>query len=854
MGNLIRALAIALLALQGFYAQDLNVTKDKKNGQKSIELVMSSNAENPKSNEAKINRLIINSTYDDSIFISTFLQEGVNVTVVQDGKSVVDLKKVEPEKKFLETSSDHIASDVRIDDIEKRVSDLMKTPIDVSEKATVIGLLTEVEVLTKKYKDLNILRRLLIMKRLLKTRLYRIAENERRLVKLLKMLGQKLKKAKVQGKRIENLDREVAEIKSLAEKTQKPKLKKTARKYVKLYGRARRSDPSAQKKYWDLLKTIKYKLATAKKNGVRVENLDTEVEEMVNLAKKTRSSGFKSDAKNLAKSYSEARQIVYSVKTENSSLRLETIEKSLHDDYFVLANASVLIKYMDELVEFEKASPSNKTFVNLLKQEVANLTDSVKLIDTATNFLDFKANSMDQQMCKGLIRRLSVVIQDSHNNQIRENAGNLYGLLEMRIKEDSRNSWINILDRINATLHDKRGAGGLAGLKMLGDKLKFVMSKTTDKEVVNRAEKIMSSVEKLRNDINKVLETLDEISKSDRLPKNDAEVEEYEAAIDTSRKLSRKVNDPSVTIKAKEIANLIQKNIEAYQIARQISNANEVLQNMNRSLERGVETEGQLRKDVQQNINKMKRRLPDKAKDPLIVSEIKELLKVVNGYLHTVIPYMQDRLKELNINFEILEKLSNTDLSGLQDRIYIVVKDYHRIKKGLESVKSELKVFKFKDRIFDAVLQFRSIEDTMETLNELDNLLRDSETSKLVRQTIAIVHNIQNSNDTMKQLQNMITFNTSLMNEGEGPSTVPDPPRKVSINRPSLYPSIQEYGKASDDLYKDNMLDDEEETTGLNDEEEETSGLHDEEEAPQGPFDDHIRIPKIPGIPGPFGR
>lgn len=137
------------------------------------------------------------------------------------------------------------------------------------------------------------------------------------------------------------------------------------------------------------------------------------------------------------------------------------------------------------------------------------------------------------------------------------------------------------------------------------------------------------------------------------------------------------------------------------------------------------------------------------------LSNAKELLKIINGYIREVQPNIKKEIALLSDQYDRLKSNNQSDLiiEGLRDRLRIATNDYTRLKNGLANIKNKLLgVVKSVDDV-DAVTKYESMN---ETLSKLEKLKNDPKTSDLVRMTATISRNVEHTHETLKQLQKMI--------------------------------------------------------------------------------------------------
>lgn len=752
------ALVISLL-LNEVLAAKMNVTRDKKNDKKSIEVLMESDdRKNLNSNESEINRLVINSTYDDSIFISTYMKQGVNITVIQDRKSIVDVTK-----KNGENVTNMESADDEIEVLEEKANKLVTNEIILAPKA-----MEETEDLLRKVFDIG-----------------------------------KLKTAQKERRRLRNLE-------------------------LKLFMNQKRLQQNLRVK--KLTNILEESLVQSNFTDAQLMSFEAAAKELKFLISKKFNVG----------STTIARKVLELYDSTTSNLNkffpaIERISTNIRQNHYTFENVSDLNQYLNEL---NKLQPTLQTkfqqnIVSSLKLEVVKFIEAVNVINTVEKIL--QNNPASTGMATNNFKRWQEalrIVEMLRNDKIRSKAKNLsMQLYHMQANErDSveKLNWIKILDAINQTLvKSNAGFGGKAGLKQIEIKLKNDVEKIKDNEVRMKAHSLLASVKSYQDKIDDVSELLSKIDKNVSVPNNEGEVDKLGESINTIKNLTKTVNDPSVSIKSQTLINKIRKVIEDYGMQKQINSINLVLQNMNQSLEK-AETGDDIRKDekklnlleiavkkkhdekaqpvprgdfekILNSIDIMKRSIPVKSKKIEIKNEAKQLLKIVNGYLQDVMPEMKEKLRQVETNYETLRKLNRNDLDtgSLKDRIDIASKDFNRIMNGLQSIKNRLKEFDFSDDERNEVIKFKSTQHTTEKLYRLDRLFNEPKRQNMVKNTLMLIQTVNHTNDMLKQLQAMITFNSNLLKTNDKRGETTDKAKIVPVSRISVLPLVAiEPGKA----------------------------------------------------------
>lgn len=775
-------LMIALL-VQNTVGQKWAVTEDKAKNQKSIVVVMESSGG---TNQSKVNKLIINSTYDDSIFISTFLKHGANVTVIQDGKSEVNIAPVVV-----------------------KLPKVAGKPVVKRPKVTV--------------------------KPTVKPREVKIHEK-------LKKIEQRAEKILLQPTR--NVNQTSLEINKLLaiiyafQKTLTMKgqegttiyLTKIAEKLGEHYETIQTSDED--KKLKKMVNALERSLNVTQANNEPPDNLENldKISEMTRaLAIRTGDVGLRNYALKIVQAFEIAME-PFRAKNPDLSESLAKIVTSIREDYFDSENATVLNGYIDQLNELQTKfrTPEKLTLVKSLKREIVNLTEAIHVIETVDDVLEAEEEQFKKlfsiETIQKLMVQLKAFIESGRNKQMQSEADDLYSELVARVndlmetKKKSAN-FVAILDAINQTLIDYNGLGGRDGLHMIEDKINFVLEKTNDQSVKSKAMTLLAIVKSMDEKVDNVLKVFDLIEGRIRVPGSNKEADALELAISQIKQIAKKVNDQTVATRAMKIIGQIEKFLNSHKFLNQIKKIEEALNSMNESLAI-AETEEEVDEDreqlekiessvmkmqkltpaqqrnvtkVLQKIESIKRTIPSGPQvNGIFKHEVREFIKILNGFQDVVMPEMSKNLDKIKKSFELLKKFKRVNLDALKDRMQIATKDHKRITYGLQSIKQALRKFGLTKSDFKEKREFKSFDDTLDRMFDLERLQEDPATNDLLKKAFTIVQEVLHANDTLKQLQRMIIFNTKILNSNDKGQAMTEEtkPAPVPITKVSLFPLI----------------------------------------------------------------
>lgn len=132
---------------------------------------------------------------------------------------------------------------------------------------------------------------------------------------------------------------------------------------------------------------------------------------------------------------------------------------------------------------------------------------------------------------------------------------------------------------------------------------------------------------------------------------------------------------------------------------------------------------------LKQNISQLKRSFPKKRAKTAIRRNAKVLFTIVNDFINSM------NADNLNNQFLKLEQLSSSrfDLTSLKTRKDFIINDYNRISSDLSDIRQKLiglDVPAMNLQEDTLIKSYNDASDVMEVLAGLDNLLKDSNTSK----------------------------------------------------------------------------------------------------------------------------
>jgi hypothetical protein len=763
MGNLMLVMVIAVL-LRDSQSDDsenkksFKTLRDKENNKKSIELTLISDDKNGDTSKNDVNRLIINSTYDDSVFISTSLDSRFNVTIVQDHQNIEVVKRngtshVDESFEELKSKTNELLNGNKFkgEKLIEKIKDLLKNVEQLQAKldskespksyrlqqlqSDLIGFLNEVQNITRDAK----LEQLLI----------EIQEN------LVSDVSESM---------LEALDTSVEFVKQLLETTANKDLKDFAIKVLKDYEET--------------------------KEKIKMSSLDI-LEFLNNIATHIRKDYYThANISDLFKFREVLRELQPTSESEVNlvtELMQEISELLKAIDVITIAENKNEKQYLHNDIEFKELKTSLENVERISKNE--------KFKQIAQSFTDKMKNFQDEKEIQNFLQLLATI------NQTLLNGNNFGGEKGLQLIEGKLNEVLantnNMEIETKATLfmqrvkaYQKKINNTLKLFKKLLEQTWFPTNEQEVNEYISIIENIKIIVREA-NDPSVKLVSLELISKIQKV------IDEYKIKdqIDSINSMLQKMNETLEGDGSEEDFSEKTRDLQIFQ---------DKLLNL-QSKVKGRTLKKNL-KDTMFDIEEMKRKIPKKSKELSLRKDAEKLCKIINEYIKRVMPEIGKVIRKAVDTFKkFVDSTDNRENinPSIKDRIHTASNDYERINYALKSIKDDLKAFNFEDsEVSDDDLEFYSTEDMEKRLLELKFINEDSSTSNLIKRTLAIVHNVHQANETLHQLQRMFEFNTKLLETSDNAKTsdnveTPYKPAVVAVKKISLYPLMSnEPGKA----------------------------------------------------------
>lgn len=664
-------------------------------------------------NEMKISKLMVNSTYDSSIYIYT--SKGVNITLVDGMIEVV----TPPDKEVLENFQVKVE-----DELKMKVQKLLNDSIKLIEN--------ESEILPVKEAFWETMR---LMEQARTLQLEPLDEESRETILRL----------------IENLE---IFHESLTQRQDEERLT-------------------------ELVGIIEETLNSTEWNEEKIKSVEHIIELTVDLIPKVRNL-------NLARAaHFNVQEIQKAIESFHNRKVLMAIASSIRSNFFTAANATILNAHIEWLNNMQPANRNFQVAVNLLKQEIGNLTEAINVIDTTRSVLAVNAEQFVNVLSSvpHLKSLLGEIESASKNEHFRIKAGEMAELLHHKQKQLASQSntgetenVLRVLDAINQTLADANGFGGTASLVLMEKKLNDILDTASDENTLEKAVTLMKLVKALKLEIALAIELVDRVERKIRVPLDDHEVDQYQQSIEVFNNIVRLVKDPEVTRRATQVIKKMESFIDEYKSRAQVESFYGILQKMNQSLE-GAQSESQIKKDekalnllekavkekepnmkadmreILSSISIMKRKIPTKSHKLELRREANELRNIVNGFLCNVLPEMEEEIRDVVYDFEALKKQNQSVLQteGLTERLQIVRNDYKRINNSLNVIKEKLHGF----TTDDVTTPTQITKNITAKLLQLNKLIDDKHTHEIVRLAFATIQGVEHANESLKQLRRM---------------------------------------------------------------------------------------------------
>lgn len=738
------ALSITLL-LQASSVYTSTVSKDKARDKKTVEVVlMVSDVINPETSQVEINRLIINSTYDDSFFISAYLRRGVNVTVVQDRKADVSAD--------VNVNSPQLRKDI-VSQLEQSARRLMRDDtMRLEEAVATTRRLLEIVSVTKNPGTTH-QNRLRIDKLQEELNLY--------LEKIVGKIGDKRLKDEIATLRLglkveiteESTNRKLDEVAKLvrehAKQTKDIALGKLALQTLEAYAEKKKhSMPSHRflEAFANISKVVRENLFTPANASL----LRNQIEKLHELQPTNRVH--KSAVKSLEQEIMNLAEAINVIEAAREALRLNA------NEYKIAVNTTVS-NLKRELAEIANTS-GNKLIKKVSEQLLAELQQKansdvynwMEILDRMNETLN-DAKGFGGKAGLGRIEaKLNSLFMSAVDKDVKFRAMEILSAVKFHEKKIER-AW-KIFDNIERNIRVPKNDVELRAFERSIGTIGKLASTVNDPSVSALSKKLVSRIQELTDDyrmnsqIDGINRELRKMSRSLETAETGEEIKTDEQALNLLESgLKKSSSEPAINDKLSNILS---------------------------------------------EITDVRRKIPEKAKKIELKSEENELRKIVYGYLRDASPELKLNLKKVLNDSQVIYRMSKGEMNmeGLKDRIRIAANDYKRIKIGLNELKTELSKYLGGNEAVDDITPYKGLKDTAERLQQLNHMNEVPETSGLLTRMVRISQNVQHANETLKQLQKMIKLNTKLLNSA-GASAVKDfKLTEVPINKVSLHPLV----------------------------------------------------------------
>ena len=714
MGNLILAIVITFL-LQDCFGQTVKVLKDKKRDKKSVEVLLESEIYNTNNNDSEINRLIINSTYDDSVFISTYLKQGVNVTVIQDHKSVVDVKKqnatIDDEIVLLESEAYTLMQNKTIP-LNKMIKELEKMYSKIEE--------------TKKLKsEERSLRRLTNLSNGLRSQYRRMYETrtDTKLVIMIKILQNVLNATNIEGLNFKEYDGIVAQALRLAQRTYDSGLKQMLRRVVDAY----QAFVTPFRNLSNFDSTIrKTKIAFRQKyyNPGNASIIEKRIAELNQLQPS------KEQEKNAVNSLKH--EAVNLMQTVNLIATAEKVVKSNPEN----ANTTEIENSLKE-VENKSENRNFRRIANQLITQIAQKKESpeevlkekrnwMKILDAINQTLESPQGFGGNAGLEIIEEKLRNIIKTVKDSDVKIQAKKLIQSVERYRKEIEE--ILESLEQLDKDGNMPSSDDEVKQFEATVDKIRKLTIRVDDEKVSIKSQQLINKIQKaiqefrVQKQINNINLALKNMNYSLEKAETSEEIKKDENQLNLLRKALKETYDES-----KGAQNLINPLFKL--------------------------------------VDEMKRKIPSKARKIVLKQDARELLKIVNAYHQDVMPAMKEKIKSLESQFDDLKQIDDEilDTDGLKNRTNAISKEYIRAWQDLNVIRNALKDFGFSPEEYQEVEDFTSTFDMLKKIFQLKRLLKNRQTSEITRKMISIIQNVDHVNNMLEQMERMIKFNMKLL-------------------------------------------------------------------------------------------
>lgn len=743
MGNLILVVVITFL-LKDSFGQTVNLSKDKRSDKKSIEVLIESDGVNPDTKDSEINRLVINSTYHDSVFISTYLKKGVNVTVVQDNKSVVDVKKqnamIDDEVSMLESKANELMTNNTITSsvLLKKLSQLFYKVVDTRKQET----------------DEDSRVKLFNLSESLRSK-YRIEYEKKTKVQLTKMITilQNVIGAKnIEKPDLDQYDGIVVHVLRLVPKTTDLGLRNFCRRVVDEFQKfvaPLRMQINIDSKINEMRRTLRQQYYNSR-NASIVENNIAELNQLqpTNEYQKNAVNSLKREAVDLM----EAVNLIATVKTVLRSNPENVDTNEMENSVRNVAKSSInrsFRRVANRLVpQLERRKNNQGSGLKEKRNWMKILRAINQTLESHQGFGGKAGLQIIEQKLKGIIG----IAKDDH---VKAKARRL--VQSVKHYEKDIDIILETFERIDKEGHVPKSNAEVKQYETSIDEIRKLTTSVDDAKVSIRSQELINKIQKA--------------------------IQGYQ--------MHKQINNINMVLK--NMNNSLEKAETSDDIKKEVRRLNlleTVVQRKNRSRESLNQTLNQ--------IDSMKRKIPAKFKEIVLKREAHELLKIVNVYHQNVLPVMKDKIKKVASRYEDLRKIDDKDFDTdvLKNRTRIASEDFDRTWRDLKAVRNALKDFHFTSEESQEVEDFTSTFGMLNKIFKLKQLFRNQGTGGITNKMITIVQNVDHVSNMLEQLEKMIKFSTWLLltsKRTEESTELPYNATKIpSIKKVSLIPLVIE--------------------------------------------------------------
>lgn len=421
---------------------------------------------------------------------------------------------------------------------------------------------------------------------------------------------------------------------------------------------------------------------------------------------------------------------------------LKSIGAAIRSKVYTMRDEALLANYVSKLNQLQSEDDED---VEAMKREIASLSEAIVTLDSANEVIESKHNETEVHVVAKIAQILEAEMKNLKNEPMKVQANETLSKLNQMITAEL----MKVLDQVNQTLHDAGGYGGGTGLELIERKLQNVIAASGSSEQVReRSEALVSIVKSHQRRITEIFDVFVEIEENVRATPNDTQLKRLKWKLEqVESEFEEELKQPEVRQRFDEVSRQVE------------------------------------------DLMAIKRKQPPPKKVRTKQEEARVLQKILSDNLRHSLHDMESRFERISAG------IGNSS-DSIKDRMAIVEKEFKTVASGVDSIINGLISLNLTSPAPDSVdvepaSKLQSIADTMKALSSLHGLLDNAKAQALLRKAFTITQSAGHANDTLKQLEKMVAFNTKHSSPESGATAVTEKPIKhviVPTKRVNLIP------------------------------------------------------------------